>query len=247
MDGLQQLRKRKIPTKLNDCKIVNSYVNLTLGTNYNSDYVIDQLIVGLNSIFRGNEFQKIVVDSLSESPLQSLNKYIYINKSFKIKLENSTISINCNQSYPGWTAIRDLIAHMIEILSHLDNNIRFPVLEIEYLSAFPEIEIFSIIEGTIHLNYIPNFDNTTFEFQCQIHNEQLSRGCAIGAVKLQNNARTHIRKKVSFVTIGVRHDNPDRVADDVIKDIEIIHYGEKELFFNLISDEYIQSQGPEYE
>lgn len=244
MDG-QYLKRNNIPKRLKDCHIVNSYINIYFVSNYNSSFVTNELIEKLSAKFKGDEFKRIPMDTVinaSDNP-----KYFYQNSQIKLKVEDNIVSFNCNIKYPGWETYYPYIQEVLYALQIIDNGIKFPNAEVEYMSAFLDVEIFQKLEGTVKLDNIPNFDNIKLEFSCEFQGDNLSAGRASVNTRIQNNVPIGKGRKASLFTIQVQHKNNNRIVETLLQDIQILHKAEKDLFFNLISNKYIEELGPTYE
>jgi hypothetical protein len=85
------------------------------------------------------------------------------------------------------------------------------------------------------------------EFECEFQGLDLSAERAKVHAVIQNNVPIGNNKKASIFRIKVNHTNKDRTVAILLKDIPAMHKGEKDLFFNLISEDYINELGPIYE
>ena len=241
----QYLKRERIPKALKECHVVNSYINMYFESKYNALYITNLLIDGLNADHKDDIFKCVQID-FDEKSTENTTSF-YHNSQIKIKVEDTVISLNCNGKYPGWDIVYKYIKEVLYKVQSIDGNIKFPIAEVDYMSAFLDVQIFQKLENEVNLINIPNFDNMKLEFECEFQGLDLSAERAKVHTIIQNNVPVNKDHKASIFNIKVTHRNKERTTEVLLQDIPILHKAEKDLFFNLISEDYINEWKPIYE
>ena len=160
----QYFKRTRIPVRLEDCKIVNSFITISLSSKYRISYISEVLVNSLNA--QGVNLVKTQIDP---NEIKSFKpQFMFINEHYKIRFINDTVSINCNGKYAGWGDYMTFIALVLNELVIIDNEMKFPFIGLNYMSAYEGIDILTKLDGKFELENIPPFANRTFEIPCKV-------------------------------------------------------------------------------
>lgn len=198
--------------------INSSGVNVSLGTN-------QQISVGI--VGNGTGF--------------------FIKDKIRIQLIENTIIFNCiEDNYIGWSLYVHEIISVIEQLSKTEIMKLFNRTSIRYISEFRNIEIFKNIKGVINVDESGlKLENAILRLTDETNNTKTFVTVTNKGKRVLPQTREIIN--ASLVDIHVFENfNPTSDINILKEKLEQLHQKQKETFFNLISDEFLQILNPEY-
>lgn len=237
----QYFTRERIPKKLGTCHILNSYITIGFSSPFDCQYWFNQLIEKTKDQYHLNIIEHpFLPNNINEE------QYLCVSEKCKIKAKKGEISFNCNNSYPGWG---ELLNFIIDILGNLHNiceskNI-YHYITLNYISTFPKIDIFDKLDGKVELFRIPPFADTILDFKCAIQYGDQKADSAKAQTKIRNNMLID-GKSMSAIDISIFKKITNNSIPHLIEMLNFLHANEKLIFFNLISQEFIEEQDPEY-
>jgi len=164
---------------------------------------------------------------------------------FKITISGNEITFNVINGYTGWNHYQMVLEQYLYPL--LQNSVITHVkrLGIRYISRFPGVKIFEVLNGHIEINGVPS------TAQGQVRTEFSKEGFT-SAITLVNSFPTNnpdespIFSLVDIDVIKVYSYEENVSYEDVKRDIETAHAREKELFFSILKESFIQTLNPTY-
>ena len=115
------------------------------------------------------------------------------------------------------------------------------------MSRFPNISIFEVWDGDpIKLNQIPPFLGREFSFNFSIFSKE-KQLLAEANVKLNDQLPFDQGKGVySRIYVALQAVKGNGDWSTVYEQLQLLHYNEKEVFFRLLSQEFVDKLNPEW-
>ena len=237
-----------IPCKIKDDGLTETIVLV----KYNSEYTIQKLqTVIFTYLTRTTHgaFQKVYTrkkDRLVTGDNSRRNDFFYTDGKYKVVVRQTDISFNCVEVYPGWATYFSFIRNCLNNLQTLINGVQ---ISIRYISSYPELPLSAFLEG--HIVYT-NLSHSILQQQHTIHCKLATGshiGSAIGIIRLYDSIKVH-HQIMSIVDIEIQSreviEGEENYAS-ILQKIELCHNFEKQLFFSLLTKEFIDSKQPIYE
>ena len=239
------------PLYLENDGLKDSIVSFSYRERYDADYMLDYLFSELKKreskvITRVPQRTKIRTArgmySLTES-------YFLTDGTYRVMVTEEKMSFNIVANYHGWSRYTDFIYVCLDIMKELINGITD--IEIRYISAFERVSIFDNLQGVIKLDKYPRFEGSEFNFRFMIGGYPSKKIVVSKAiVRLKNLVnRTKDDIPASIVDIQLTSDVTavNQSADTVRVNLEHIHQQEKNIFYSLLSQDFIKSLKPHYD
>lgn len=234
--------KVHIPKKIENDGLVNAIVSIKFKTQYNEDYLDSKLNKYLTSHY--DDWHRIDAPNAGKVingipvPVR-----FFANQKYKIQLTDSEMAFNFTNRYTGWNDYKPLIE---EVCALLKDDIVIDTIGINYISVFKNTKIFDFIDGTIVLNSLPSFYGTQYNFKCQVKNEKKYEATAIlsltNEAPIPNSYTDGEKDTQSIVNITVL----GKSAENMIDYLEFLHETEKDLFYRIVNQEFVDSHKPTY-
>lgn len=242
----------RIPIKIDNCPIIESIFEIRFISNYPPEAVFGIFYQEISTVFKNAELIKLPIMQLPEAvrlsdpnlKYQAHHRLEQANQS--IGLGPHVLIFSMNKPYSGWTQWSSFI---IDILKHLTKEKVFRKIErtgLRYINVFDD-EIFSIAKIKINLNN-DCLDKQSTSLRTEMNDEEF-----IKILNISNNININYKNENIF---GSMLDldiikKIDLSNDEFKKELKNIlmtsHDKEKDLFFNLLTDDYINSLVPHYE
>lgn len=147
-----------------------------------------------------------------------------------------------NVDYPGWTEFRRIIDDIISSLRKIKLIQRVDFIGLKYLNFF-KFDIFNQIN--LSIKGLPKRGNSTV-FRTELENDKFTNVLQISnGVHVKNPRFESDGSLIDITTIVLaRH---GLTLDNIMTHIDEARKGEKELFFSLLKQEYLNTLSPEYE
>lgn len=166
----------------------------------------------------------------------------FIDKSelFKVEINGDSITFNTQvDDYPGWEKYSNFINSIIEKCTKNELFKQIHRIGVRYISHFDNITIFDKLKVNISVPFTNLNDSTQFRSEF-LYNEY----------RVILTILNHINNKeikTSVIDIDViKQVNSSPKVCNLNECIESSHFTQKEIFFNLLSDEFLNTLNPEY-
>ncbi len=230
----------KIPRKITPDNLKDSIVQIRFEPN-----CFPELLLGkFNDMFE----DKITYNGES---IASLNKnlignsigghFVDSNGKVKIKVANDNITFNLLSKYPGWNNYSPIIYEIITKFLNSSLVKKITRVGLRYISQYENLSVFDNLKMDISFPLNQRLSSSQFR------NEFDSDSFRI-IVTLLNLVSSPLNSSLtSIIDIDVIKyfvKNPSN--DEIIDTIEIAHNKQKELFFSLLTDDFLKTLKPEY-
>ncbi|HYX05938.1 MAG TPA: TIGR04255 family protein [Bacteroidales bacterium] len=238
----------KLPKSIEPCPIIESIIELRFLTNEPDDAIFGLFHREIRDQF--NEVNKLPILDLpekvrkAESNLKFKPYYKFSNTEFDINLGPRVISIIKKEPYSGWKKFSNTATNMVKVLKELDIVTSLERLGLRYINFF-DYDVYEKVDVKLTLggeNFIKNdtLIKNTYKMSGYDVTLQLSNSSTLkNDDKIRNGSVLDIdvslkSLRVSFLT------EPQNELND-------IHTTEKEIFFNLLKEEFvINNLNPKY-
>lgn len=208
-------------------------------------------------------FHNALRDELSIAPPQ--NKFNFLNNSvtfetsqsyfitkngpFRIDVTGQGITFNLLGSYTGWHDYFPVVGKNLKSLFDLNIIQEVTRVSIRYINQFDNVRIYEHIQGNISIGSIP--DNSRGQMRVEFQKNQFSvittivNGYSAATLNLGLNPDTEF----SLIDVDVIKLFPPKTKlsyEEVISTLESAHDTEKDCFFSLLKEEFIQTLNPIY-
>lgn len=201
-----------------------------------------------NSPYRVEHLAKIILeaegmDSFRMEVDQNSNSVFLQDNYYRIQVRQECISFNNIQTYQRWPNYAPLIQRVIKQVLTLQ-GITLERQMLRYISMFPMISIFDNLNGKkMVLNAMPPIDGTEVRFKVGIADTKSHLG--IATIRLTDNLPSNKSNvKVSVVDIQLDCATNKEKQEETL---EFLHTEEKNLFYSILSKQFIDSLGAHYE
>ena len=234
--------RKGIPKKITPDCLVDSIIEFTIETDYKDEFIERIVRESLIKSYPEDEFRSFPVYGKDEG------KHFLANSKFRIFICSSLISINIVNKYPGWDVLNRFIKDALQGLYNAENPvIKFQQVRINYVNRFSQISIFDVWDGNpIKLNQIPAFLGREFSFNFSILSKE-NQLLANANVKLNDQLPIEDGKGVySRIYVALQAVKGDGNWSTVYEQLQLLHKNEKEVFFRLLSKEFVDKLNPEW-
>jgi len=173
----------------------------------------------------------------------------FINDDIRIQFITNQIIFNCfADKYVGWEKYSQIISNIISNLFNQHAVENFNRVGIRYISEFKNIDIYQGIKGTVDISKAGlKLDDSILRLVDDSNNLKTYVTVTNKAKRISLSPQGQEIIEASLVDVSV-YENFNPVSDlDVLRNkLNQIHTKEKEVFFGLINDEFLNTLNPEY-
>jgi uncharacterized protein (TIGR04255 family) len=161
--------------------------------------------------------------------------YFFTDGLMRFYVSDNRIGTNCVGSYMGWTKYS---ANIKRILAPIKDKVTFNAVKLNYISHWPETEIFEHLDGELHLNQFKKlFNVTSLEFPAQWKSDNIQAHANVKVI--QNIPIDNVLNSVIDITVLAT--DLKVCVEDVLNEL---HNAQKDMFFKLLSKDFVDSLNP---
>ncbi|WP_455643795.1 TIGR04255 family protein [Parabacteroides sp.] len=237
--------KRGIPIKIDNDGIVDSIVMLQFVTDYNQKKLDTELQSFLNKTLTDNGFFPTPLRRKDVKEINTPNKdgVFYSNGVLKVLIDGDKFVVNCLEEYPGWNDV--LGKFVLGIINVFQQRfVRFMYVGVRYISILKNESLIENLDGEIKFNNFNVFNGANYNFTCSASDNKSHQ--AQIAVHLTEKAK-YEGGLASIVDIEVNSNLEEsniNTAEDVFEHLSYCHTVEKDIFYRLLSDSYVDFHNP---
>jgi uncharacterized protein (TIGR04255 family) len=235
----------KIPRKITPCPILESTVEIRFEHIYPSDAVFGVLYPYLSSQYGNFESLPIlqIPEALrSQDPnLKYQPSYKLTDNDFWVQIGSNSISITNVNNYAGWDTFSERINNILTCLTASNIVKKVARFGIRYISFF-SLDIFEKIKINVTLSGEP-FPTEQMIFRSLLRRDDFLINLQV-ANKTVVNQSTEIGSVIDIDT-SIEGDGLTIQAIESFL-LKESHQKEKELFFGILSEDFLNSLNPEY-
>ena len=229
----------KLPISIENDGLTDAVVALAYKPLYSREVVEDKLIEYLNRRIKP-EFSFVPAPQNDANKRAGITRFI-ANRDFRIQFSETMVMTNIVNHYAGWERYSELLEIILEVLE----GVAYKVVYVRYVSLFDNVSIFDQVEGNgLRITTLPQFYGTEFNFRCNIEDSSNRKGVA--TIRLTNN-KQFSERNASVVDIMVESKLPDEKTKTARGYLNFLHFHEKNLFFLMMKEDFINQHNPVYE
>jgi uncharacterized protein (TIGR04255 family) len=174
----------------------------------------------------------------------------FYNNKIKIELKPNSIIFNCFKEYITWKKYKPEIEKVLSQLAKANIIENYTRVGIRYVNVYPDIDFKDCIKFSYTLG-MPEINSETYTFHSEFKVDDLKVNLNLSN-KLQTISAKSIPGQVavtpvSIIDVDVIKDNFNETEyKNILPYIETIHTKEKEIFFNLLEDKFLETLNPIY-
>lgn len=238
----------KLPIKISPCPIIETNIEIRFVPNFPPDAVIGIIYNLLSSKDRCSLIQRPIMQLPAE--VRTNDPQLKYQPTHTIQTPHSLVHVGPyvtviqipNVDYPGWKEFRKIIDNIISLLRKIRLIQRVDFIGLKYLNFF-KFDIFNQVN--LSIEGLPKMGNSTV-FRTELENDKFTNVLQISnGVHVKNPRFESDGSLIDITTIVLaRH---GLTLDNIMTHIDEARKGEKELFFSLLKQEYLNTLSPEYE
>jgi uncharacterized protein (TIGR04255 family) len=181
--------------------------------------------------------------------LGSNNGGFFIKDDIRIQFVANQIIFNClADRYVGWEKYFQTISGIISVLFDKEAIRDFNRVSIRYISEFKNIDIYQGIKGTIDIsNAGLKLDNSILRLADESNNLKTYVTLTNKARRISLSPQEQKIVEASLIDINIYENfNPVSDLDILSNKLNQIHAKQKEIFFGLINNDFLDKLNPEY-
>ncbi|WP_323027497.1 TIGR04255 family protein [Gelidibacter japonicus] len=235
----------RLPKKISPDSIKDAIVEFKI------DYLKPfEVVLGLVLNEAINDQTYKYVNASNNVPLEiqeiSGRRFLFYNENIKFHLTSKAITINCYSAYISWDLYLQEITKVIGLVNKVVSKIKIERIGLRYVSEYENIDLNECLKFNFTFGH-PNITSKHYTF-----NSEFIYKSALIILTLRNlmpvNA-TNNSKNVSYIDIDVIKKDLEiefSINEKLLVVLEEVHQYEKEIFFNLLKEEFLQTLQPEY-
>lgn len=244
----------KIPKKISPDNIKDSVIEIrytskipfevAIGIFYKS---LDDTFTYTNRPIGKQQLPNTIPSNLQKLEIQIGNRPLFYNEKIKIELRPNSIIFNCLDQYISWDIYKPEIENVLSQISKAEIIDNYTRIGLRYISEYSNLDLKNCLKFSFSFN-MPDLKSKTYSFHSELEEDNLKI-----ILNLNNNLSLINSKNelgissVSNVDIDVIMENiEEKSLESLLSKIEIVHQKEKEIFFNLLKEEFLESLNPIY-
>ena len=236
--------KRGIPLKIENDSIIDSIIFLKFETDFNQKKIESVLVSFLKKTFSDNPFFSTPLRKKDTESMDNHEKdgQFYSNGVVKVLVDGDRLVVNCLNKYPGWkNVLGQFVCDLIHVFQQ--KYVHFTEVGVRYISLLKGESLIENLDGEIRFNNFKVFNGATYNFSCDVSDGKHS---AQVKVRLTEKAK-YESGFASIVDIEVFANTANMssiTVNGVCEYVFYCHYVEKDIFYRLLSDSYVDSHNP---
>lgn len=251
MINKNQKEQMKTPTKLKKVTLVDVMTQFKFDNKQNIEDILVDVLSKLKK--DGFEYKKLPIMQLPESIRDSDDKfkfqpyYSFQKDKFEISVGPKTLSMSVKGYYSGWKEYKEFIAKYLEEFDDLFRKWELNHTSMRYIDFFQNTATIDKLNlstklpsGLCNDKYNINRSFTDLELGCS---DNYKVNIKAGHAGIKREETDNVQQGV-ILHIDTSCDKTN--LSEVHEILEDLHKHCKEVFFSILSDELIDSLGPEY-
>ena len=248
----------KLPKKITPDRIRDSIVQVFIKTEIPFEPLVGYLFGTLSEMgfAYSNELlkqpqKKTVTTQPNEIVVNLLPQHLYFNEEIKIQLHQSgSLIFNSVNKYIGWSKFASYIQSTLTKLVEQNVIQGYSRVGIRYISEFPNIDLLDKLNFSFNLQGLnQSLQNGSFRFEW---NDSPHKIVVNLGMKLPIGVSTTVEgEKIDFISLididVINMEVSITKNEELFAAIEAAHLKQKEIFFGLLREDFLESLNPDYE
>jgi uncharacterized protein (TIGR04255 family) len=245
----------KLPRKISPDRIKDAIVEIRYLTKIPFEVAVGMFYQSLDESFtytnrpfnRQNIPASFPVNLPQEITLSLGGQSLFYNDKIKVQLQPNSIIFNCLNEYISWEKYKPEIERVLTQFSMASVIDSYQRIGVRYISEYPNIDLTKCVKFSFSFG-MPNVISETYTFHSEFNWE------SIRVILNLNNKLPILNQRIpgqntttSLIDIDAILENIDRTdIDGLLEDLDRVHLKQKEIFFNLLNESFLQTLNPEY-
>lgn len=241
----------KLPKKITPDSIKDSIIEVRYSSQIPFEALVGIFFVATKEIlkysnrpFGKQEFPMVGTQPPITLSLGGIN--LFHNENIKVQLLPNSIVFNCLETYLGWDSYRQEIQKILSIFDKAIGVETYTRLGIRFITEYTEVDLVDCVKFRFTFG-MPNITSDTYSFRSEFK---------LGKLKVilhLNNRLLVIRDRdkppvpTSTIDLDVIEDGfEESNLDAALAKLDELHLKEKECFFSILQESFLESLNPEY-
>ena len=233
-----------LPKKISPNPLIITTIELRFISDLNSTLILPTVLPVFSSELPNFAPSKIPQEFKSQEQFKFSPDFSLNNENFTVGFSNNAIIIEIKGDYPFWNSYFNFVKNQLDKLFKLNLVRKIVRIGVRYGSILSAAE-----NGRTMLKYNPLFNIKGFEENLVLIRTDLKKNEKNLHLQIAKNAkvlRNNETKTGTLIDIDASYTETIDVNEHVYHYIDELHSEEKSLFFELLTDEYLQQLNPEY-
>ncbi|MGP8215404.1 MAG: TIGR04255 family protein [Bacteroidia bacterium] len=250
----------KLPTKIDDnlrdaivTIMFNALVPETAITGYFHKVMLEQgkfeTIFAQPSIinpFQGIQLQPFATGIQTQQQIKISGQPVYTNRMVKTSVTNMSINFNIVESYIGWPKYFTFIKDVLTSLNATNAIENYTRVSVRYISEYRNVSIFDNLKGEFTI-LNPEKKRQNIQIKTQIEDGNFRIITSIADNFVRPSMETQTVETFSLIEVDSQYLGPQtNNIDQLFSIIDQTHTKEKETFFSIVTDKFIEQLNPKY-
>ncbi|MFN8250354.1 MAG: TIGR04255 family protein [Ferruginibacter sp.] len=245
----------RLPVKITPDSIKDSIVEIKYSSRTPFEVLVGFIYNALDDTYKytnrpapNNNQQVGGLPSSIEFQIAPLN--IFFTETIKLDIRPNSLIFNCLNGYRGWLTYKSEIEKTLNQISTVKEIEKYNRIGVRYISQYSETDITSCTKFNFSFG-MPEVVSDTYVFRTEFNQEyfriilSLQHKAQMLTGKFINNVAE--TKPISTIDIDVIAENLSLFTVPELSDfLDKIHDKEKEVFFSIISEDYLKKLNPVY-
>jgi len=241
---------QKLPIEIQECPIIESILEIRYSSDFPADAIFGMIYGGIRYEFQGINPESLPILQLPEQvrlqdPNLKYQAYYRLSKdNLNFSIGPRTIIFSNLEPYIGWDDWSLFFNRIIEKIHKTNVISRIERIGLRYINSF-SMNLLNQINVDFRINDSSINDKPT-NIRTEFHEDKLIKVLQISNIL---NPRNPKQKKRTIIDIDCLYDInklSNEFFDNHKEYIEYAHTKEKELFFNLLTEELLATLKPKY-
>jgi len=238
----------RIPKSIHPCPIIDAISEIRFNPSTDPDAVYGVLFSAFRRNFSVTE--KLPITQIPQEIRESDGSlfwqphYRMKNDDFVIQIGPRVISVGVRNEYCGWNAFQSAISDVVDEFRKTEVAEEINRVSVRYVNFFQGDNIYENLRIKIQsTDEIGDLSQNSLNLQSELLGEdkQASKLTITNSAAVNRDGKSH---RGSVIDIDVM--DSSATLDDLKEKIERVHEKEKELFFSLLKQEFVDTLNPTY-
>lgn len=240
----------RLPKKITPDSLLDTFVQI----HYSLRIAKEEMLVEVRNLL-APEYSFIEPIAELENAGMKNDEALLFGQGIVFRVREHFTSFTCSEGYLGWTRYSDLIRQVINRMYEKNWIAEFPRVSVRYINALPWAPLNQQLQ--VQFPALPNLpapDHTYYQTSFKTQDGfQISIALTDHPETIETDHPGSMENSesgpFSLFDVGIMHTPQAPVQDlaEVFKQLDKAHQLEKEVFFGLISPEFLLKLNPEYD
>ncbi len=175
---------------------------------------------------------------------------LFYNDKIKIELKPNSIIFNCLKEYITWDKYKPEIEKVLNQLTEAKIIENYTRIGIRYINVYPNIDLKNCIKFSFSFG-MPEINSETYTFHSEFKVDDLRVNLNLNN-KLQIISPKAFLNQVAIAPISIididviKENFSETDINKLLQNIEEVHIKEKDIFFNLLNENFLATLNPIY-